>query len=104
MTDPTQVQPPLWQRVLGNQRFLGLLTKALAASGFLTVPLIQKWFPDVTPQSASGVLIEAASFLIGAGIGWYRDHPDNILARALKQINGGTASPAAVAKIAAAVS
>ena len=83
-------------KIVNSQRFLGILTKVIAGSGFLTVPFIHQWFPDVTPQSASGIAVEAISFLIGVGIGWYRDHPDNILARAVKVINGGTASPAAV--------
>ncbi len=104
MSNPTPTTPlPLWQRVLNNQRFIGLSTKALAASGFLTVPLVQHWFPDVTAQSVDGILIEGATFVIGAGIGWYRDHPDNIVARTIKLINGGGASPVAVAALGVAI-
>lgn len=100
MSTTTATPPlPLWQRVLNNQRFIGLSTKVLAASGFLTVPVVQHWFPDVTAQSADGILIEGATFLIGAGIGWYRDHPDNIAARLIKAINGGSVSPVVVAQV-----
>lgn len=101
MSDIKQVKPPLWQRLLSSERFKNLLLKATIASGFVTVPVIQKWFPGVTPDSFVGIGIEAVSAAVPMFIGWYRDHPDNFLARARKVINGGTASDHAVAATAA---
>lgn len=105
MTDQTSPAPqPLWRRIVTSQQFLGLLTKLLTVSGVPLVAYLQRWFPDLTPTSLSGIVVEALVFLIGAGIGWYRDHPNNILARAAKVIEGSPAvSPTAMAKIDAAL-
>lgn len=100
MTDQTATQIPLWQRVLNNQRFQMFLWNAVKVSGLSALPLVQKWFPGATVDSISGEIIMAIPFVVGMVVDWYRSHPDNILARARKVIVGGTASPAAVAKVA----
>jgi hypothetical protein len=101
MSAITAIAPaPLWQRILNSERFKNWLLKATVASGFLTVPFIHQWFPDVSPQSLDGIAIETISAVVPMAIGWYRDHPDNFLARARRVINGGTASQTAIDKVA----
>lgn len=100
MTDPNQnTAQPAWLRVLNNQRFQVLLQNGIKVSGFAALPFVQKWFPGVTPDSLTADVVAWAPFVAGFGIDWWRNHPDNILARAVKVINGGKASPAAVAKV-----
>jgi hypothetical protein len=88
-----------YRSVLNNQRFQMALNNAIKVSGVAALPIVQKWCPTCTADSISGDIIMAAPFLIGFAIEWYRNHPDNILARARKVINGGAASPEAVAAI-----
>jgi hypothetical protein len=98
----TNVTPqPLWQRFLSNQRVKALLINALTASGAASLPFVHKWFPALTPGDIADYIIGGVPFVVVTVIDWYRNHPDNILARARKVINGGTASPAAVAETAA---
>lgn len=99
MSDTNSNTLPLWQRVLNNQRFQMFLGNAIKASGVAALPFVKKWFPDLSAESITGAIIMGVPFFAGLVLDWYRNHPDNILARAQKVINGGTASPAAVAKV-----
>jgi hypothetical protein len=88
-------------KVFSNQRFQVLLQGAIKASGVAALPFVQKYFPSVTVDSLAGDVIMAGPFVIGLAIDWYRNHPDNILARARAVIDGGAASAGAVAAVAA---
>jgi len=104
MSDTNLPKPPWWLRIVNSQRFNVALLGLLKASGLLALPWIHKWFPDVTYESLSATIITALPLAIGVGIDWYRNNPNNILARARKVINGGTASPTAVAATAVTAS
>lgn len=102
MSDPNS-SIPMWQRILNNQRFQMFLGNAIKASGIAAMPFVKKWFPDLSAESITGAIVMGVPFVAGLAIDWYRNHPDNILARAQKVINSGTASAAAVEKVAVAV-
>jgi hypothetical protein len=103
MTDATVIPLPMWQRILNNQRFQGLLWNAIKVLGIPALPFVQKWFPGTTVDTIGGDIVLGVPFVVGCAADWYRAHPDNILARAIKVINGGSASAAAVAKVGAAI-
>ena len=100
MADTTSPQLPTWQRVIGSQRFMSILSGMLTASGFFGLKVVKAYFPDLNVSELSGDIVVAVPWLANEGIQWYRNHPDNILARARKVIEGGTASPQAVAAVA----
>ena len=76
-----------------------VLINLLKASGVVTI--IAQWIPGVTPESLGGIIAMALPFAAGVAIDWYRNHPDNFIARAVKLINGDKVSDASKAAIAA---
>lgn len=96
MTDQIVSRPPLWLRIINSQRFAMSLTWALSASGVFGLHVFKSRFPDLNPGIGATYIIDGLSFAIPWLINWYRDHPDNFLARARKVINGGTASQSAI--------
>jgi len=53
----------------------------------------------MTASDAATYIIEGLPFAIVGIVEWYRNHPDNILARAISVINGGTAKKSSVTAV-----
>lgn len=93
--------PSVLTTAIQSQRFKVVLQGLLVSSGFLGLDIVKRLFPGVDPGEVSQQIIIAIPLIINFLIEWYRNHPDNILRRAVKVINGGTAAPAVVATVAA---
>jgi hypothetical protein len=77
-----------WINLIENQRFQSILLSLIKVSGFVALPIVQRWFPGLTAESLNGILVAGIPLIIGGILDWYRNNPNNIVARALSQING----------------
>jgi hypothetical protein len=98
-----QVVMAWWQK----PQVQAIAIKALGASGVIVMGITKGldaafgW--NVAPGEVSTDLMIAVPLLAEGAFSWWHNHPDNLIARAVKQINGNTVSPKAVAQVAAAV-
>jgi hypothetical protein len=106
MSDTTTDQPTwlvIFNKVTSNQRFKVVMENVINASGLVALPWVKKWFPSLTIDSFETYIVIGVPMVIKAVIDWYRNNPNNILARGIQVINGGSAHPSSIAKVADAV-
>jgi hypothetical protein len=96
MSDPAPVPPdPWWLKLVKDQHTKLALVYVLKLSGLASLPVLQRYFPGLTPDALATYIIAGLPFMAAFIIDWYRNNPNNIIKRALLVLNG----PGAAAKV-----
>lgn len=101
MTDPQPIPTTetKFDRLFANLRFQTFLLTLLKVSGFCSLGIIHKWFPDLSPDQLVGYIVGFGPTVLGYAIDWYRTRPNNIIARFIRLINGNNLPESAKAAI-----
>jgi len=100
MAVPSETKILAWWQ---EPQIQALIIKACASGGVLfnIANHIAAYFgwPTINTSGAAQYIIMGLPLVIEAIYSWWKNHPDNIVARAAKVIAGDNASPAALAKV-----